>query len=168
MDRAAQSRRVDSRESRACDRDVRQSLDAHDLLFAAARKKAPATMLRHRGFATTARTDSARGRDGSVAAATFRSIGGWSISCSISFASCRRLPLDLPMPRDTRALRVAIRIRDDPGERATLATLAKAAGASHRTLERLFQADTAHDAGAMASASAIAPGGATYSRAVRA
>ena len=35
------------------------------------------------------------------------------------------LPLDLPMPRDTRALRVAIRIRDDPGERATLATLAK-------------------------------------------
>lgn len=52
------------------------------------------------------------------------------------------LPLDLPMPRDTRALRVAIRIRDDPGERATLATLAKVAGAGHRTLERLFQADT--------------------------
>jgi len=53
------------------------------------------------------------------------------------------LPLELPMPRDSRALRVAIRIRDNPGERATLASLAKAAGASHRTLERVFEADTA-------------------------
>lgn len=52
------------------------------------------------------------------------------------------LPLELPMPRDPRAMRVALRIRDNPGERATLASLAKAAGASHRTLERVFRADT--------------------------
>lgn len=52
------------------------------------------------------------------------------------------LPLELPMPRDPRALRVAIRIRDEPGARATLADLAKAAGASRRTLERVFHADT--------------------------
>ncbi len=52
------------------------------------------------------------------------------------------LPLELPMPRDPRALRLAARIRDDPGERATLAAMAKAAGASHRTLERVFLADT--------------------------
>jgi len=52
------------------------------------------------------------------------------------------LPLELPMPRDPRALRIAVRIRDHPGDRATLAELAKAAGASLRTLERVFQADT--------------------------
>ncbi len=52
------------------------------------------------------------------------------------------LPLELPMPRDPRALRVALRIRDEPGARATLADLAKAAGASRRTLERVFHADT--------------------------
>jgi AraC-like DNA-binding protein len=52
------------------------------------------------------------------------------------------LPLELPMPRDPRALRVAVRIRDNPGERVTLAVMAKAAGASHRTLERVFQTDT--------------------------
>ena len=52
------------------------------------------------------------------------------------------LPLELPMPRDPRALRVAVRIRDNPGERVTLAVMTKAAGASHRTLERVFQTDT--------------------------
>jgi AraC-like DNA-binding protein len=52
------------------------------------------------------------------------------------------LPLELPMPLDPRALRLATRIRDNPGDRAPLTTLAKAAGASLRTLERLFQADT--------------------------
>jgi AraC-like DNA-binding protein len=52
------------------------------------------------------------------------------------------LPLELPMPRDSRALRVATRIRDNPGDRATLAALAKAAGASLRTLERVFRTDT--------------------------
>jgi AraC-like DNA-binding protein len=52
------------------------------------------------------------------------------------------LPLELPMPRDPRALKLALRIRDSPGARASLADLAKAAGASRRTLERVFQADT--------------------------
>jgi AraC-like DNA-binding protein len=52
------------------------------------------------------------------------------------------LPLELPMPQDPRALRIAIRIRDNPGDRATLADFAKAAGASRRTLERVFSADT--------------------------
>jgi AraC-like DNA-binding protein len=52
------------------------------------------------------------------------------------------LPLELPMPRDPRALRVATHIRDNPGDRATLAALAKAAGASLRTLERMFLAET--------------------------
>ncbi len=52
------------------------------------------------------------------------------------------LPLELPMPRDPRALKLALRIRDSPGARATLADLAKAAGASRRTLERVMQAHT--------------------------
>ncbi len=52
------------------------------------------------------------------------------------------LPLELPLPRDPRALRVAMRIRDNPGERATLAIFARAAGASLRTLERVFQDNT--------------------------
>jgi AraC-like DNA-binding protein len=52
------------------------------------------------------------------------------------------VPLELPMPRDERALRVAHRLREDPGERAPLHTLAREAGASRRTLERLFQLET--------------------------
>jgi len=52
------------------------------------------------------------------------------------------LPFELPMPRDSRALRVALRIRDHPGDRTTLATLARAAGASRRTLERVFHRET--------------------------
>ena len=52
------------------------------------------------------------------------------------------LPLELPMPQDPRALRIAVRMRDNPGDRSTLADLAKAAGASRRTLERVFSADT--------------------------
>src|SRR5262249_23663149 len=48
----------------------------------------------------------------------------------------------LPMPRDARALRVAHRLRDEPGEAAPLGAFARAAGASRRTLERLFQRET--------------------------
>ena len=51
-------------------------------------------------------------------------------------------PLELPMPRDPRALRVALRLREDPGEPAPPDELARAAGASRRTLERLFQHET--------------------------
>jgi len=50
--------------------------------------------------------------------------------------------LELPMPRDARALRLAVRLRDAPGETARLDTLARVAGASRRTLERLFQKET--------------------------
>jgi AraC-like DNA-binding protein len=51
-------------------------------------------------------------------------------------------PLELPLPRDPRALRVALRLRDAPGERAPLDTVVRQCGASRRTLERLFQAET--------------------------
>ena len=91
-----------------------------------------------------------------------RSIGGWSISCSISFASCPPCRSTFPMPRDTRALRVADpdsrrswRTRDacDPRESCRRGTPHPGAG---------VQGGYRHDAGAMASASAIAPGGATF------
>lgn len=52
------------------------------------------------------------------------------------------VPLELPMPRDPRALRVAVRLRDEPGETAVVDDLAREAGASRRTLERLFQNET--------------------------
>jgi AraC-like DNA-binding protein len=51
-------------------------------------------------------------------------------------------PLELPMPRDARALRVAERIRAHPGIGDKTSSLARAAGASPRTLERLFQSET--------------------------
>jgi AraC-like DNA-binding protein len=51
-------------------------------------------------------------------------------------------PLELPLPRDARALRAAVRLRDQPGERALLEEIARAAGASRRTLERIFQSET--------------------------
>jgi len=50
--------------------------------------------------------------------------------------------LELPMPRDARALRVAMRLRDDPGCTVPVDTLAREAGASRRTLERMFQSET--------------------------
>ena len=52
------------------------------------------------------------------------------------------VPLELPMPRDARALRVALRLREDPGGSAALEVLARGSGASRRTLERLFQKET--------------------------
>ncbi len=51
--------------------------------------------------------------------------------------------LRLPTPRDPRARRIAEIIRAAPGDRATLAQLSRRAGASLRTLERAFLADTA-------------------------
>lgn len=47
-------------------------------------------------------------------------------------------PLDLPLPRDPRARSLADRIVADPGALASLADLARGAGASLRTLQRLF------------------------------
>jgi len=52
------------------------------------------------------------------------------------------VPLELPMPRDERALRVALRLREDPGGTAPLDVVARGSGASRRTLERLFLGET--------------------------
>jgi AraC-like DNA-binding protein/quercetin dioxygenase-like cupin family protein len=56
-------------------------------------------------------------------------------------AEVATVPLDLPMPRDARALRLAHPLREDPAQ-ASLPLLARRAGASPRTLERLFLAET--------------------------
>jgi AraC-like DNA-binding protein len=52
------------------------------------------------------------------------------------------VPLQLPTPREPRALRVAQVLLDEPDDRRPLEVLCKAAGASKRTIERAFQADT--------------------------
>jgi AraC-like DNA-binding protein len=52
-------------------------------------------------------------------------------------------PLHLPLPRDPRARRVADALRAAPGDPRTLADWARLAGASPRTLERLFKRETA-------------------------
>ena len=52
------------------------------------------------------------------------------------------VPLQLPTPRDPRAARVAARLRAKPDDPASLATLARHAGASRRTIERLFVRET--------------------------
>jgi AraC-like DNA-binding protein len=48
------------------------------------------------------------------------------------------VPLQLPMPKDPRAARLARRLLDEPGDDAALARLVRVAGGSRRTLERLF------------------------------
>jgi AraC-like DNA-binding protein len=57
-------------------------------------------------------------------------------------ARARALPLQLPLPRDPRALRLVGLLRDDPASRSSLGELARAAGASARTIQRLFLAET--------------------------
>jgi AraC-like DNA-binding protein len=54
----------------------------------------------------------------------------------------RALPLALPLPIDPRAVRLARRLRDDPACTTELEALAAAAGASARTMQRLFLAET--------------------------
>jgi AraC-like DNA-binding protein/quercetin dioxygenase-like cupin family protein len=51
-------------------------------------------------------------------------------------------PLHLPEPEDPRLRRVTAALRADPGDRRTLAEIAREAGASSRTLARLFLAET--------------------------
>jgi AraC-like DNA-binding protein len=51
-------------------------------------------------------------------------------------------PLDLAMPRDPRALKAAEILRAEPGETGSLDRIARAAGASKRTLERRYRAET--------------------------
>ncbi len=47
-------------------------------------------------------------------------------------------PLQLPLPRDARALRFAALVQNKPGDRSSIAAVARRVGASRRTLERLF------------------------------
>jgi AraC-like DNA-binding protein len=57
-------------------------------------------------------------------------------------AAAQALPLTLPLPLDPRAQRVAQRLRDDPACPLELDEIAAAAGASARTVQRLFLAET--------------------------
>jgi len=51
------------------------------------------------------------------------------------------VPLQLPMPRDDRARRVAGFLQEAPDDDASVAELSRRAGASRRTIERLFLAE---------------------------
>jgi AraC-like DNA-binding protein len=51
-------------------------------------------------------------------------------------------PLRLPMPRDPRARRLAALLEQRPGDRGSVSALARRVGASRRTLERVFLAET--------------------------
>lgn len=57
-------------------------------------------------------------------------------------ARARRLSLVIPMPRDARLLRVCTALLADPASRQTLEGWVDIAGASVRTLARLFEAET--------------------------
>ena len=52
------------------------------------------------------------------------------------------VPLQLPNPRDPRALRVAKALLADPGDQRPLEEICKTVGGSKRTIERLFQVET--------------------------
>lgn len=56
-------------------------------------------------------------------------------------AESSSLPLQIAMPTDPRAERVARRVQAEPGARKPLHELARGTGASPRTIERLFQAE---------------------------
>ena len=56
--------------------------------------------------------------------------------------AARPMDLYLPWPSDPRAAEVAERLKAAPGERIDIADLANSAGASLRTLQRLFLAQT--------------------------
>jgi AraC-like DNA-binding protein len=53
----------------------------------------------------------------------------------------REQPLQLPEPRDDRLQAIARMLREQPGDNTSLAELGKAAGASPRTLSRLFRGE---------------------------
>ena len=60
------------------------------------------------------------------------------------------VPLQLPMPRDPRARRLAAALQEQPDDGASIAALSRRAGASRRTMERLFLAETKMTVGRMA------------------
>jgi AraC-like DNA-binding protein/quercetin dioxygenase-like cupin family protein len=55
--------------------------------------------------------------------------------------SIQMVPLQLPNPSDARARRIADALVADPGDQRPLAQICKTAGASKRTVERLFRQD---------------------------
>jgi AraC-like DNA-binding protein len=57
-------------------------------------------------------------------------------------AIAEALPLSLPLPQDPRAVRLSDRLREDPACEHELEALAAASGASARTIQRLFLAET--------------------------
>ena len=54
----------------------------------------------------------------------------------------RTAALQLPNPNDQRALRTAALLRESPGRPESLSEIARLVGASKRTIERLFRAET--------------------------
>ena len=56
--------------------------------------------------------------------------------------TARAIPLQLPSPSDPRAARVAEALQRDPSEPRSLQAVCKKAGASKRTIERIFQSET--------------------------
>ena len=52
------------------------------------------------------------------------------------------VPLQLPLPKEARAARFAALVAQDPAEDAPVAKLLRRCGASRRTIERLFLAET--------------------------
>ncbi|HYR83744.1 MAG TPA: helix-turn-helix domain-containing protein [Terriglobia bacterium] len=54
----------------------------------------------------------------------------------------KAVPLQLPSPSDSRAVRVAEILLADPSDQRALEELCKDCGASKRTIERLFQSET--------------------------
>jgi AraC-like DNA-binding protein len=50
--------------------------------------------------------------------------------------------LHVPEPRDRRTLKIVTMLQDDPGDRRPLSELSRRAGASKRTIERIFKAET--------------------------
>jgi AraC-like DNA-binding protein len=56
-------------------------------------------------------------------------------------------PLRLPMPTEPRAATVASALANDPAAQQSVAALARAAGASRRTIERIFAAETGMSVG---------------------
>jgi AraC-like DNA-binding protein/mannose-6-phosphate isomerase-like protein (cupin superfamily) len=68
--------------------------------------------------------------------------GGAIVSLLVSeIARAPRLPLVIPMPRDPRLRRVCTRLLADPSDRRTLDGWSETAGASARTLARLFEVE---------------------------
>ena len=54
----------------------------------------------------------------------------------------KTVPMQLPIPRDIRARKIAALLKEDPSMPAPLSEIARQVGASKRTLERLFRSET--------------------------